>query len=235
MPRSVLAASLVATLILAACGAAPIAPSPVPSASPTAPSAPPSVAPPSVAPSPTAPPSPTSPAATPEPSPAQVPADFTAAERYLLDGARRGAIDCEPAGGSDDLPKDAIAGIECDSDDPAVARIGFYLFANDADMLDAYFLRMNAEGVSRDSGTCNEGEGEGAYTPGEGEIASRNGCFINDEGFANYRATLPGAHVYIGVLGRSGDTRALDAFAWRFNQDVPDPPRSGANPADVGR
>ena len=59
------------------------------------------------------------PDATPKPPPAQVPPDFTAAERYLLDGVRRGATDCEPAGGSDDLPRDAIAGIECDSDDPA--------------------------------------------------------------------------------------------------------------------
>ena len=235
MSRSVLAASLVAMLVLAGCGAAPSAPSPLPSASPAAPSAPPSVAPPSVAPPSVAPPSvapsPTPPDATPKPPAAEAPPDFTAAERYLLDRVLRGATDCEPAGGSDDLPRDAIAGIECHSDDRAVARIGFYLFANDADMLDAYFFRMNAEGVARDSGTCYEGEGEGAYTPGEGEIASRNGCFINDEGFANYRATLPGVHVYIGILGRSGDTRAVDAFAWRFNQDVPGVPTLWGEPS----
>ena len=106
-----------------------------------------------------------------------------------------------------------------------MARIGFYLFGNDADMLDAYFLRMNAEGVARDSGPCNEGEGEGAYTPpGKARSPSRTGCFINDEGFANYRATLPGVHVYIGILGRWGDTRALEDFAWRFSQDVPGSP-----------
>jgi hypothetical protein len=235
MSRFVLAASLVATVLLAAYSVAPIVPSPVPSPSPAGPSAPPSVAPPSVAPPSVAPPSvapsPKPPVATPEPPAAEVPPEFTAAERYLLDGVVRGATDCEPAGGSDDLPRDAIAGIECDSDDGAVARIGFYLFGNDADMLDAYFFRMNAEGVARDSGTCYEGEGESAYTPGEGEIPSRNGCFVNDEGFANYRATLPGVHVYIGILGRSGDTRALDAFAWRFNQDVPGNPTLWGEPS----
>ena len=136
-----------------------------------------------------------------------------------------------PRAAATTCPRDAIAGIECDSDEPAVARIGFYLFGNDTDMLDAYFFRMNAEGVTRDSGTCYEGEGEGAYTPGEEDIPSRIGCFINGDGFANLRATLPGAHVYIGVLGRSGDTRALDAFAWRFNQDVPGQPTLWGEPS----
>ena len=36
--------------------------------------------------------------------------------------------------------------------------------------------------------------------------------------------------MYIGILGRSGDTRALDAFAWRFNQDVPGSPTLWGEP-----
>jgi hypothetical protein len=223
MSRLVLAASLVAAIAVAACGAAPTEPAPSPSANPTVPSAPPSVAPPSAAPPVTSPPPSVTP---PPPSPEPSPADFTAAERYLLDGILRGAEDCQPAGGSDDLPKDAIAGIECASPDPAVARIGFYLFANDGDMLDAYLARMKAEGVALDSGICNEGEREGAYIPWEGdEIAPyRVGCFINDEGYANYRVTLPGAHVYIGILGRSGDMVALEDFAWLGSRDTPGNP-----------
>ena len=72
-------------------------------------------------------------------------------------------------GGSDELPRDAIAGRIADhSTDLGVARIGYYLFANDADMLEAYLFRMNAEGVALDSGGCRDGEHEGAYTPGDG-------------------------------------------------------------------
>jgi hypothetical protein len=230
MPRFVLAASLIAVVALAACGAAPVPPTASPSDSPASPSAPPSLAPsPSVTPPPIAqPPAPT-PRATPKPTPA--PPDFTAAEQYLLDGVRRGAKDCHPAGGSDDLPRDAIAGIECNSTDPAVARIGFYLFANDDDMLNAYLFRMRAEGVEMDSGSCFDGEGESAYIPGEGVIPQRNGCFINEEGYANYRATLPGEHVYIGILGTSKDTLALENFAWKGNQDTPGNPTLWGQPS----
>lgn len=224
MPRSVLAASLVAVIAVAACSAAPI-PSPSPSADPISPSAPPTLAPPPTV----APPSPTlaPPPATPKPTPV----DFTAGEAYLLDGVLRGAIDCEPAAGSDDLPRDAIAGIECRSDAPNVARIGFYLFANDADMLAAYRFRMTAEGVAFDSGNCRDGEHEGAYTPGGEEIASRNGCFINDEGYANYRATMPGSHVYIGILGKDDNMVGLEDFAWLGNRDTPGTPTLWGEPS----
>jgi hypothetical protein len=121
MSRFVLAASLVAVVAVAACSAAPIQPSSPPSDRPDVPSAPPSVAPPSVAPSVATPPPTTVPAPA---SPGSL-ADFTAQERYLFDGIRRGATECQPAGGSDELPRDAIAGVECFSDDPDVARIGF--------------------------------------------------------------------------------------------------------------
>ena len=91
-----------------------------------------------------------------------------------------------------------MGGIECASDDPAVARIGFFGFPDDATMLAAYFARMQAEGIEQDSGGCNDAEGESAYIPGEGLLADRNGCFVIAEGFGNYRATLSGSHVYIG-------------------------------------
>src|SRR5918994_5412084 len=198
MHRSVLAALFTAAILVAACGSAgsPSPSSPVdPSPSPNLPSVDPSAAPtdtPSEAPADPASPAPASPVPA---SPA--PVEPSAQERYLIDGVLRGGDDCRPV--REDLPAGAVAGIECAADDPAVARLGFYLFESDATMLAAYFARMDEEGVSRESGGCVDGEGEGAYTPGEGEIAFRAGCFINAEGFANYRATLPGSHVYIGI------------------------------------
>ena len=59
----------------------------------------------------------------------------------------------------------------------------------------------------------------------------RVGCFINDEGYANYRATLPGSHVYIGILGRSSDSQALAAFTFRGNRDTPSSPTLWADPS----
>jgi len=220
MSRLILAATLVAALAVAACGATTVNPSPSPSGGPVTPSVPPD-SPPVATPFPSA---------TPDPSVFPVPAspgsleDFTAGERYLFDGILRGAAECQPAGGSDELPREAIAGIECSSTDLGVARIGYYLFANDEDMLEAYLFRMNAEAVALDSGTCRDGEHEGAYTPGDGLLPHREGCFMNDEGIANYRATLPTYHVSISILGARDDMGYLGEFAWRGNQDTPGNP-----------
>ena len=216
MSRLILVASLVAAVAVAACGASNIGPSPSPSERQAAPSVPPVATPRAVA--------------TPDPSAFPVPqspgslADFTAAERYLFDGILRGAVECEPAGGSDELPRDAIAGIECNSNDLGVARVGYYLFDNDTDMLQAYLVRMNAEGVVLDSGSCRDGEHEGAYTPGDGFVANRHGCFLDGEDRANYRATLPTYHVSISILGARDDMAYLEEFAWRGNQDTPGNP-----------
>jgi hypothetical protein len=215
-------AALIAAAMLAACGPAAIAPSASVPPGPASPSASPSVSPPPT-PGPTTTPSPA--------QPTPVIDDFTAAEQLLLEGVRRGVSDCKPAAGSDDLPAKAIAGIECRADGPAVARVGFYRFENDADMLAAYTARMTAEGIALDSGSCRDGEGEMPYTPGEGPIANRNGCFINDEGFANYRLTMAGSHVYIGILGRSADLIALEDFAWLGSVDTPGAPTLWSDPS----
>src|SRR6188472_271072 len=214
MSRLILAVSLVAAVAVAACGATPIEPSRSPSVSPPAS---PSIATPSstVTPPPSVIPQPASPGSL---------ADFTAAERYLFDGVLRGAVECQPAGGSDELPRDAIAGIECNSNDLDVARVGFYLFENDTDMLQAYRFQMEAEGVALDSGSCRDGEHEGAYTPGDGFLPNRQGCFLNDEDRASYRATLPTYHVSIAILGARDDMGYLEEFAWLGNQDTPGNP-----------
>jgi hypothetical protein len=223
MSRIALAASLVAVLALAACNAAPAAPSRSPSVVPDRPSTPPSASPVVATPRPT---DPETPVATAGPSGL----DYTAGERYLQDGIRRGAVDCAPAAGSDEMPGAAIAGIECYSDDPSLARLGFYLFDSDADMLDAYRFEMSAEGVAFDSGTCHDGEHEGAYTPGDGFVPSRQGCFMDDEGRANYRAILPGDHVYVSVLSGRDDMSYVQDFAWLGNQDTPGRPTLWAAP-----
>jgi hypothetical protein len=217
-PKIVLAAFLLAMIAIVACtpAAANPAASPVLPAAPSAPS--------TASPQPSVTPLPSAVETPPAAGPSEGLADFTVAERYLLDGVLRGAIDCEPAAGSDDLPRKAVAGIECNSPEPSVARIGFYLFGDDQDMLEAYVFQMKAVGIQLESGSCDDGGGEHSYAPGVDFIVERVGCFLDAEGRANYRALLPGVHVYIGIRGQSDDMRALEDFAWLGNQDTPGNP-----------
>jgi hypothetical protein len=136
----------------------------------------------------------------------------------------RGESDCSPVRG-DALPGAAIAGIDCDLVASPAARMGFYLFKNDDDLLDVYMARVSVENLIVDSGACVPGEGEGAYIPaGEEFSPDRHACYVNDQGFGNYRATLPGVHVYMGLLGRTKDMRSLEDWAWLGNEDVPGGP-----------
>jgi hypothetical protein len=228
--KLVLAASLVAVFILAACGGSTTAPSQaVVSPSPSVQPAPDSPAPSTPAESPT--PAPTvSPVATPAPTVKPTPQPtakptFTRAERYLIDGIMRGEGECRPVRGAD-LPGLAIVGIDCTLVGTPVARAGYYLFKNDDDMLDAYMARVTVENLVVDSGACVPGEGEGAYIPApENEFSpDRHACYVNDQGYGNYRATLPGVHVYVGLLGRTKDMRSLEDWAWIGNQDTPGNP-----------
>ena len=239
MSKLVLTASLLAVLAIAACSPAVAAPSVVPPI-PSSPSVPPSAEPPpsdapetpAPTPTPTPParpaPDPTDPPETPDPAIVE----FTADEMYLVDGIRRGAgMDCEPV--RSDLPKKAIAGVECIGGEWFVARVGFYLFENDQDMFEHYMDRMAAEGVEFDSGSCFDGEGDGQYIPGEEEVMSRHGCFITAQGVANYRLLLPGAHVYVGIVGHNIDTVELQDFAFvGGTHDTPSFPTIWGN-ADV--
>ena len=228
MPRFVLAASLVAAFVLAACGVTtppPSQPAVVPSASPipvvpaTPEPADPSATPPVATPAPTVRPTPP-----PTPSPRPTPPSFTRAERYLVDGIMRGVGDCLPVRSSR-LPGEAIAGIDCALIESPAARVGYYMFGTDADMLDAYFARMRTEGIEPDSGgSCIEGSAESAYVPwdpADGMSPYRHGCFVNDAGYGNYRVTVPGAHVYIGLLGRTADMGALEGWVFFGSEDTP--------------
>jgi hypothetical protein len=230
VPKLLLAASLLAASILAACGSATPAPSgavvsPQPASfSPSGPA-------PEVTPSPVTTPGPTAqptPAPTAQPTPVPTPHPtapaYSRAERYLIEGMMRGEGDCSTVRSG--LPSRAIAGIDCDLVGSPVARMGFYLFRNEADLLKVYLARMKAEGIGVESGDCRGGEGESSYIPWAGDDLSpyRQGCFINDLGYANYRATLPGSQVYVGLLGRTADYRALEDWAWIGNEDVPGSP-----------
>ncbi len=224
MPRLILAASLVAAFVLAACGAPtppPSQPAVVvpPSASPV-PSEPPVVTP---APTVRATPEPTV-RPMPKPTPRPTAPSFNRAERYLIDGIMRGEGDCSPVRARA-LPGDAIAGIDCDLIGSPVARAGYYLFENEADLLDAYFARMRAEGIVPESGDgCFKVGGESGYIPwdpNDGMAPYRHGCFVNDQGYGNYRVTLPGANVYIGLLGRTEEMRSLEEWAFFGNVDTP--------------
>jgi hypothetical protein len=236
MRTLILAASFVALFALVAC-AGPSASTPSPSVAPSVPAVSPSAAPSQAVvptPAPTAKPTlvPTAkPTAKPTPKPTAkpTPVAFSRDEAYLLAGVRSGVIDCEPVRSA--LPPRATAGIECGADTRVVARVGFYLFDDESDLLAAYFARMKAEGVKIESGeTCRQGEAERGYMPGDGELVpNRGGCFINDAGIANYRATLP-ARVYIGILGRSADMAALEDWAWIGQQDTPGGPTLWAEP-----
>ena len=236
MPRLILAASLMTAFILAACGAPTPPPSQPavatpPSPAPSIPAVPvtpepadPTAEPPVVTPAPTVRPTP-KPTAKPTPRPTEP--SFSFAERYLIDGIMRGEGDCSPVRGGD-LPGRAIAGIDCDLIETPVARVGYYLFGSDQDMLEVYFARMRAEGIELESGDgCIDREGESAYIPWDptdGMAPYRQGCFINGDGYGNYRVTLPGAHVYVGLLGRTADLQALYDWAWFGNEDTPGNP-----------
>jgi hypothetical protein len=224
--KLVVAAAMVVALFLAACGASTPTPSPsaVPSAAPIqAPVSPTPTMKPSPPASPSAKPIATpagTPAPTAQPTAKATPVAFSPAEKYLVDGIMRGESECSPARAN--LPGLAIAGIDCHLVGSPAARMGFYLFKSDDDMLKAYMARVSAEHLVVDSGACVPGEGEGAYIPaGEDFSSDRHACYINDQGYGNYRATLSGVHVYMGLLGRTKDMRSLVNWAWLGNDDTP--------------
>jgi hypothetical protein len=215
-----LSAALVLAVISAGCGISPSSPSPrSPASSPRESSD---------APGPSTP-SPSS-GLTASPQPTETPTFsapvLSADETFLLAGIRKDAkVNCLPRRA--DLPPRATAGVECSVRTAGVERAGFYLFPSSKSLLATYIERMAAEGVKLNTGTCYEGESESPYTPGENDaeiIPERHGCFVNQYGVANYRATIPGGPVYVGLLGTSGNIRVLQDFAWEGNQDIPGAP-----------
>lgn len=171
------------------------------------------------------------------PRPTATPVEYTDVEAFILDGIRKDArIHCAPR--REDLPPKAIAGVECAPDTRLVARVGFYWFTNPDDMLAAYFGRLAESGVKRES--FREDAWEGTYVPCDPpDCPARNAGFINAQGYANFRATLPiegvvevgeisgieEAWLYVGILGNGHDPRALSHWAYLGSEgDTPASP-----------
>jgi hypothetical protein len=214
-------------LLVAACSTA--QPSTRPSSMPSsgAPSAP--------AASPVSPPSsrPTTPSASPVlPSgPTDSPAPSMTSEENALLGALRpdAAVSCVAR--RTDLPEGAVRAIECRPDTQSVARVGIYWFPSANEAAYAYMTRMASYGVDVNAGDCGRDiPGEAAWTPGDHEGSfedpgvfnfenavlspNRIGCFRDENGKANVRATCGNA--YIGVLGTGTDLSDLNDWTWRY-------------------
>ena len=125
------------------------------------------------------------------------------------------------------LPGEAIAGIDCDLIGSPVARMGYYLYRNDDDMLDAYMARVSVEGLWSRVAPALRVEGESGYIPwdeNDGLAPYRNACFVNQDGYGNYRVTLPGVHVYAGLLSRTASMIKLQDWAFFGSVDTPGSP-----------
>jgi len=212
-------------LVAAACSATPPpaspSPTPVPSVAPS----------PSVDPSPSDAPAtpPASPIATPVPSDTPAPS-LTPDEEALIAQLRLDAgVNCVPR--RTDLPQGALRGIECRPNDPLVARVGIYWFDSANEAAYAYMTRMAEGGVDVNAGDCNRDvPGDAPWTAGDGEgnfedpgvfnwensvlTPNRNGCFVDEDGKANVRATC--GYAYIGVLGTGTDLSDLQDWTWRY-------------------
>ena len=227
--RTLTTFGLVGVLALAACSTAAIptttiVPTPVPTVGPTpvptvGPTPVPTVGPteaPTVAPT-------EAPTVAPTEVPTVAPASPTADD--LLSGVRSDLKTvCAPLG--TDLPKSAIAGVECTPKSGVVGHVTLYLFSTQQDLLDAYMAQLADHKVQLRSGDeCVVGKTlEGAYVPGDGlMLPNRNGCYLDESGKVHYVATLP-PFVLAKVDGKVGDSAAVWSWAWAGNQDTPGSP-----------
>ena len=169
--------------------------------------------------------------------------DWTEYERELATYLREDArVDCAPRRA--DLPADATAqwsatsaagswiGSPCTASSSR-ARLDAGEEGFNERAVVAYLDRMDREGVLGRSGDCADGtphdaswSGPEADEPGSTVYAQveidgrhysthRYGCFLNDQGIANVRATC-GQGSYIGVLGQDARLAALTEWTMRW-------------------
>jgi len=149
---------------------------------------------------------------------------YSPEESFLLAGARAdAATGCAPA--RDGLPDGAIAGVRCAPDAAVVDQVGFYLFPDQAALLDAYGARVAAEGLTAGSGPCTSTAGEGSYATSveDADDPRRMACYRNEFDSANFRITYPGGPVYVGVLGAGSGVGRLGEWIRKGGDDAGPP------------
>ena len=155
------------------------------------------------------------------------PATFTAVEASLVSALRTdAAIGCAPR--RVDLPKRALAGVECRVNGAVVTRVGAYHFGDARDAATTYLERLASSDVKPAAGDCPGGKsGDAAWMAGDRKagkdsdrvyvgdtgpwVVGRIGCFLDENGTANVRLTC--GTTYVGILGRDADLADLDRFA----------------------
>lgn len=171
------------------------------------------------------------------------PPAFSADEAALQAGLRSdAAVNCAPR--RTRLPVRAIAGIECRVNETVVTRVGAYLFRDARDAATTYLERLASYDVAPATGDCLAGtSGDAPWKPGDGatgiDAASvdfgdtgpwavgRSGCFLDENGVANVRATC--GSTYVGVLGRNEDLAAVQRWVWTS----PDGPVAAGEPPGI--
>jgi hypothetical protein len=150
----------------------------------------------------------------------------TEAEATLLAGMRldlEGA--CQPL--RRELPANAIAGLECRSQDVGVSGARIYLFNRQEELLEAYLVILEAHGVTPRVQADGLPFGESSYVPGDDPAgplaATRHGHWVDEGGKGHYLATEP-PFVLIAVDGTNANVELLYGWAWRGNEDVPGAP-----------
>ena len=177
------------------------------------------------------------PTSTPKPTPKPTqPQTMTNAELELVDQLRKDArVDCRPR--RTDLPWGSDAGVECFVDSALVNRVGVYGFTDEEALKDFespeglaathYFVTLADYGVDAGSGDCRNGiPGDAswpAYLADEGDgphglRSLRWGCYRDEYNHANVRVTCYGG-VYIGILGKTSDIKALSRWTWKLPGD----------------
>jgi hypothetical protein len=151
---------------------------------------------------------------------------WTEEELAILSGIRFDirAGQCSPR--REDLPEGAVAGVECLVGSGLVDRVGYYRIYGPT-LVETYLARLAEYGVRPDSAHSEAGEvpidcyrgvpsESGFYQPGGAAgPPNRQGCFINENGYANLRAVWTRDSIYIGVLGNNADLPALMDWAWQ--------------------
>jgi hypothetical protein len=147
--------------------------------------------------------------------------DWKSGEIFLLAGVADDARPtCRPA---DELPEGSLEGIRCFPD--GVKAVGFYIILEPEWLDEAYHTRLARYGITpKSGGTCVDGVPGDIVDSVSGESKARIGCYVDEDGLANGRFTLPpgtaGAEqgVYVGVVGTDDDIaklfKVLEGRSW---------------------